>query len=575
MALSIEVDLSLLEPVIEQHRHGGRSSLLPVLHAAQEIYGYLPEPVLRAVGQGLRVPLADIYGVVEFYTMFYGEPVGERIVRICTDPACALGGAEETLAAACRLAGGIEPGETSADGRYTVERATCLGLCDQAPGALVDKTAFRNVTAREAKKLLDLSAAPSELRLAGEPRVLTRNIGRIGPTDFEAHRQAGTFTALERAIHDLTPEQVLAEVRESGLVGRGGAAFPTATKWEGPRNTPSFPKYVVCNADESEPGTFKDRVVMEGDPFRLLVGMVISGYVIGSVQGYLFIRGEYPQAAAILQDAITQMYDAHMLGEHILGSDFRFDIELRRGAGAYICGEETALFEAIEGKRGFPRIKPPFPSTHGLFRKPTAINNVETLACVPDIVANGGTWFRQWGTEKSTGTKLFCISGHVRRPGVVEVPFGTPLRETIEKYCGGFEGEPKAILMGGAAGGFVTPDLLDTRLSFEDLRAINAPIGSGVVMVFNQTVDLREVLRGLAHFFAHESCGKCYPCQLGTQRQMEILERAAHGHSLPGDAAAIQDIGWTMTDASICGLGQTAASAVLSALKIWPELVGK
>jgi len=314
--------------------------------------------------------------------------------------------------------------------------------------------------------------------------------------------------------------------------------------------------------------------MLEGDPFRVLAGMILSGYVIGSARGYLFIRGEYPQAAAILLDAIDQLYGANLLGERILGSEFSFDLELRQGAGAYICGEETALFEAIEGKRGFPRVKPPFPTTHGLFRKPTAINNVETLACIPDIVANGGAWFRQWGTEKSTGTKLFCISGHVKQPGVIETPFGTPLREAIEQYCGGFEGEPKAILMGGAAGGFMTPDLLDTRLSFEDLRAINAPIGSGVVMVFNQTVELREVLRGLAHFFAHESCGKCYPCQLGTQRQMEILERAAQGHTRPGDAAAIQDIGWTMTDASICGLGQTAASAVLSAIRIWPELIG-
>jgi NADH-quinone oxidoreductase subunit F len=574
MTVIADFDLSLLVPILDQYRAGGRSSLLPVLHAAQKIYGYLPEPVLREIGHGLSVPFADIHGVVEFYTMFYGEPVGQRMVRICADPACALAGAEDALVAACREAGGIHPGETNPDGAVTVERVTCLGLCDQAPGALVDETAFGNVGPEDAARLFALDATPSALKIAGEPRVLSRNIGVIAPTDLEAHREAGTFAALEKALRTLTPEQVIAEVKESGLVGRGGAAFPTAMKWEGTRGAAGGPKYVVCNADESEPGTFKDRVIMEGDPFRVLVGMILCGYAIGSGKGYLFIRGEYPQATVILQEAIDKMVAANLLGEKILGSSNSFDIEIRRGAGAYICGEETALFEAIEGKRGFPRIKPPFPTTHGLFMKPTAINNVETLACIGDIVANGGAWFKQWGTEKSTGTKLFCISGHVKQPGVVEVPFGTPLREVIEKHCGGFEGDPQAILMGGAAGGFMTPDQIDARLSFEDLREIGAPVGSGVVMVFNQTVDLRSVLLGLAHFFAHESCGKCYPCQLGTQRQMEILERASHGHVQAGDALALQDIGWTMTDASICGLGQTAASAVLSAIKIWPDLIG-
>jgi len=312
--------------------------------------------------------------------------------------------------------------------------------------------------------------------------------------------------------------------------------------------------------------------LMEGDPVRTILGMILCGYAIGSNKGYIFIRGEYPQAMYLLQAAIDSLRAENLIGEKILGTDFSFDLEIRRGAGAYICGEETALFEAIEGKRGFPRIKPPFPTTHGLFMKPTCINNVETLACIPDIVENGGEWFKQWGTAQSTGPKLFCVSGHVHQPGVVEVPFGTTLRAMIEQHCGGFNGPPKAILMGGAAGGFMTPDQLDTKLSFEDLRDIGAPVGSGVIMVFNETVDLREVLRGLAHFFAHESCGKCYPCQLGTQRQMEILDRIVKGGKRVEDWDALHDIGWTMTDASICGLGQTAASAVLSALKLWPEL---
>jgi NADH-quinone oxidoreductase subunit F len=571
MTVSTQLDLTPLNTVLEQYKEGGRTYLLPALHEAQRLYTYLSEPVLNTISAALRVPLADVHGVVEFYTMFYNEPVGRRIIRVCTDPACLIAGAEETLAAACKHAK-VHPGETTPDGELTVERATCLGLCDQAPGALVDETAFRQVTVKDAAELSKLASSPSELRVAGEPRVLTRNIGSLDPLDLEAHRKSGAFAGLEKSLRESTPEQVIEQVKISGLVGRGGAAFPTGVKWEGTRAASGSPKYVVCNADESEPGTFKDRVLMEGDPFRVLLGMILCGYAIGSEKGYLFIRGEYPQAAVLLEQAVDRLEQAGFLGHRILGGKFNFEIEIRRGAGAYICGEETALFEAIEGKRGFPRLKPPFPTTHGLFMKPTAINNVETLGCIPDIVVNGGNWFKQWGTEKSTGPKLFCISGHVKNPGVVEVPFGVTVRELLEKYCGGFDGTPYAILMGGAAGGFMTPDQLDTRLTFEDLREIGAPVGSGVIMVFNDTVDLRLILRSLSHFFAHESCGKCYPCQLGTHRQMEIFDRIVEGDAHPADFDTLQDIGWTMTDASICGLGQTAASAVLSALKIWPEL---
>lgn len=572
MSYNPNFDLSPFSPIMEQYAGGNRTHLLPMLHAAQAIYGYLPEPIILAVSETLRVPLADIQGVIDFYTMFYDEPVGKRIIRICTDPACAIAGAEDILIAACRRAG-LHPNETSADGEWTVERSTCLGLCDQAPAALVDESAFRNITVSMLPALFESSGQPSLLQVLGEPRILTRAIGTIPATDLAAHRSAGAFSAIEKAIKSMSPDQVIEEIKGSGLVGRGGAAFPTGNKWQYTRAAEGTPKFVVCNADESEPGTFKDRVLMEGDPFRVLEGMILCGYAIGAERGYLFIRGEYPEATRILQSAIDELHRAFLLGRNILGTDFSFDIEIRRGAGAYICGEETALFEAIEGKRGFPRLKPPFPTTHGLYGKPTAINNVETLAVIPDLIMHGGKWFRQWGTKDSTGVKLFCVSGHVQTPGVVEVPFGTTLRTVIEKHCGGFIGTPQAVLMGGAAGGFLTPDQLDTALTFEDLRNLGAPIGSGVIMVFNESVDLRIVLRGLAHFFAHESCGKCYPCQLGTQRQMEILDRVSEGHAQAGDFIALHDIGTTMADASICGLGQTASAAVLSALRIWPNLV--
>jgi NADH-quinone oxidoreductase subunit F len=290
--------------------------------------------------------------------------------------------------------------------------------------------------------------------------------------------------------------------------------------------------------------------------------MLIAGYAIGASRGYIYLRGEYPYILPVLENALSEARAAGYLND-------KFDIEVRLGAGAYICGEETALFESIEGKRGFPRVKPPFPTTDGLFNQPTVINNVETLCNVPLIIEKGAGEYRKIGTDKSPGPKLFCLSGDVVKPGVYEIPFGVTLRELLE-MAGGVPDNKKiqAILFGGAAGAFATPEQLDVKLTFEDLRSTGLPLGSGVVMVFDETRDLRDVLKRLGRFFAHESCGKCYPCQMGTQRQKEILDRLSEDKSLPGDAERLQDVGWTMTDASLCGLGQTAASAVLSALKL-------
>jgi NADH-quinone oxidoreductase subunit F len=568
-----DVDLARLDPVLEKYAGGSRIDLLPALHDTQRVYGYLPAPALERLGQTLRVPLADIHGVVEFYTMFYDEPVGERIIRVCTDPSCAAHGAEDVLIAACRYAGGIHPGETTKDGSVTVERVTCLGLCDQPTAALVDDHQIAGVTPDSVGQLFTADKSTSTLNVRGEPRILTRHIGVLDPLDLDAHREAGTFEALELAVTERTPEDVIETVKASELVGRGGAAFPTGLKWQFTRGAARTPKYVVVNADESEPGTFKDRVLMEGDPFRLIEGTALCGYAVGAEKGFIFLRGEYPEARRTLDAALDRCREAGLLGENVMGAGFSFDIELRASAGAYICGEETALFEAIEGKRGFPRVKPPFPTTNGLYDLPTAINNVETIVTVPDIILNGPEWFRGWGTEKSAGYKLFCVSGHVNQPSLVEAPFGVTLRDLVERWCGGFDGAPQAVLMGGAAGTFLTPDQLDVRLLYEDLRPLGASIGSGAIMVFNESVDLRGVLLRLAHFFAHESCGKCFPCQLGTQRQLEVVERAADGGAQPGDRDLLMDIGATMTDASICGLGQTAGVAVMSALKTWPTLI--
>jgi NADH-quinone oxidoreductase subunit F len=372
----------------------------------------------------------------------------------------------------------------------------------------------------------------------------------------------------------MTPEDVIAEVKGSGLVGRGGAAFPTGIKWEGAAKASGQPKYIVCNADESEPGTFKDRILMEEDPHRTIEGMIIAAYAVGARQGYIYVRGEFPYAFKVMSEAVEEARQAGTIGKNILGSGLDFDIEMRLGAGAYICGEETALLESIEGKRGFPRIKPPFPTTNGLFDKPTVINNVETFCNVPLILERGAAEYRKIGTEKSPGPKLFCVSGQIERPGLYEVPFGVTLRHLLFDLAGGPKRGRKlqAVLLGGAAGAFATEKELDVILSFEQLSAAGLPLGSGAVMVFDDSADMRDVLKRLAHFFADESCGKCYPCQLGARRQSEILDRAAAGAYLAGDRERLSDVGNTMIDASLCGLGQTAATAVLSAMKLWPEM---
>lgn len=556
-------DLSALYPAIESYVPLGRSGLLPALHAAQKVYGWLSEPVAAQIARSLNVPLADVHGVIEFYTLFYNEPVGKRIIRVCVDPACGLKDADRVLRHLCAHHG-IQPGQTTPDGSLTIESSPCLGLCEQAPTALVNDQAETNIDLTSNSYEL---GRPRSLAL-GPLRLLTANCGH-GTSSLE---QYGEYAALEKALA-MQPREVIAQIKASGLVGRGGAAFPTGIKWEGAAQAEGSPKYIVCNADESEPGTFKDRVLLLDDPHSLIEGMLIAGYAVGANQGYIYLRGEYPYIVPVLETALAEALSAGYLGENILGSGFTFHMDIRLGAGAYICGEETALFESLEGKRGFPRVKPPFPTTFGVFGKPTVINNVETLFNVPLILSRGVEEYRRIGTDKSPGPKLFCVSGDVVQPGLYEVPFGVTLRELLELAGGPRDGKGlRAVLFGGAAGAFATAKHLDVRLTFEDLRAAGLPLGSGVVMVFDESRDMRDVLRRLGHFFAHESCGKCYPCQMGTQRQKEILDRIADDRVLPGDLERLQDVGWTMTDASLCGLGQTAAGAVLSAIKLWPEL---
>lgn len=567
-----EFDLKPLNPVLDEFAPQGRAALLPALHAAQDLYGCLPEQVVKELGKGLKVPLADIYGVIEFYEMFYLHPTGKKIIKVCSDPSCAIAGADAVLEAICEHLDTALDSNTP-DGEYRIERAPCLGICDQAPVVQVGNQVVVKAIPEAAHEIFLGIGVPANGHIGGDARRITTNCGNGFPTSLEDYLVSGGYTALNRVL-SLTPTQIIETVKQSGLAGRGGAAFPTGIKWEAVANTDSDTKYVVCNADESEPGTFKDRALLEGDPHLILESMLIAGYAVGASKGYIYVRGEYQNAFNILTKALEDARAGLYIGQDILGSGFNFDIEMRKGAGAYICGEETALFESMEGKRGFPRVKPPYPTTHGLFMKPTLINNVETLANIPYIMHKGADEYRRLGTEGSPGTKLLCVSGDVRQPGLYEIEFGTSLKRLIIEYAGGIpNGENlQAVLIGGAAGAFISPEQIDIKLTFEDLNQTGTPLGSGAVIVFDDSRVIMDMLVRIGRFFAHESCGKCYPCQLGTQRQYEILKRTASGKPLTGDIERLTDVGWSMSDASICGLGQTAANAVRSAVNLWPEL---
>ncbi len=564
------LNLNPLKPILEKHTPGGQSELIPALWEAQEAFGYLSEPVVTAIGKAFHVPLAEIHGVIEFYTMLYNEPKGETVVRICVSPTCAQVGGKEILDALCDYYG-VGPGGTTADGKYTIEGVECLGLCDHAPAGLVGEVPVAHLEELDPSQIAgDPPPAPLGL-MAGEPRLLTKRIGEVDPRDLEGYQVQGGFEGLRKALLEMAPEEVIAEIEDSGLVGRGGAAFPTGLKWKFTAGAEGEPKFIVCNGDESEPGTFKDRILMEGDPYAILEGMILAGYAVGAEHGFIYVRGEYFRARELFEEVVEKARQGGLLGKDILGSGFSFDVEVHPGAGAYICGEETALFESLEGKRGFPRLKPPFPTTNGLFGKPTVINNVETLAAASWIIAHGADAYRSQGTEDSPGTKLFCLSGDVVNPGVYEAPFGIKMGDLLE-MAGGVKGELQAALVGGAAGYFASPDQLDVPMSFEGLREAGLALGSGVIIAVNQDRDLRESLMSLAHFFAHESCGKCFPCRLGTQRQLDLLTRIFNGEGSKEDLETLEDVGFTMTETSLCGLGQTAAIAILSAKEKWPEL---
>jgi NADH-quinone oxidoreductase subunit F len=557
-----------------------RHLLLPALHALQGGVGWISRGGLNYVSQRLSVPPAETYGVATFYAMFSVEERPANVVHVCDDLACRGAGG---LALCEELA--LEAAPEGADaGGWTWTRSPCLGMCEQAPAIFAQRAGRPEVALGDATRAtIDAMVAPGSTVVCaggiGAPQTsapegrdrlrLLKRAGVVAPTSIDDYRSHGGYEALRTAL-ELGAEAVIQAVSDAKLLGRGGAAFPTGVKWQAVSTQPVRPHYVICNADESEPGTFKDRVVMEQDPFAVVEALTIAGFACGAEKGFLYIRGEYPLATERLENAIAEARHHGFLGEDVMGHGVAFDIELRRGAGAYICGEETALFNSLEGKRGEPRNKPPFPVTHGVFGKPTAINNVETLINVLEVLHVGAEAYAAIGTEGSTGPRLFCLSGQIERPGVYEVEHGATLRELIELAGGVRGGAPlKAVLLGGAAGGFVGSDMLDVKLTFEDAREGGYTLGSGVIMVFDDTADLVDLCLRIARFFRDESCGQCVPCRVGTVRQEEALHRLVSGATIgtrEDELALIDEVAQVMRDASICGLGQTAANAVQSAI---------
>ena len=542
----------------EQHQRSPEA-ILTILQSLQTRRGGLTPAAIAEVARTLGLPTGRVYGAATFYSMLSvaPSPDARHVIRVCDGPACWL-----QNAAAARTALEAEFGR-----EWRIERASCLGLCDRAPAALMDGRQSGPLLSEQVLGERRHGEAYARPR-PGERRILLARAGKIDPDSIEAAMEQGAYRALQLALSK-SPETVLAEIEASGLTGRGGAGFPTGRKWRMVAQAPSSPKYIVCNADESEPLVFKDRVLIDSDPHQLIEGIALAAYAVGAREGFIYIRGEYEPQAARLERAIRQA-EAHGWFEHI--GEHGFVLHVHRGAGAYICGEETALLESLEGKRGEPRLRPPYPTTHGYHGQPTVVNNVETFSAVPAIIAFGAAWYWSLGTthgsSSTPGTKLYTLLGHVNRPGLFEAPFGLTLRQVIEDFGGGMRPDSTFhfALTGGAAGTIVPPVLLDIPIDYAS-AALGVSLGAGAFLICDQSVSPVAFLRELMHFFEAESCGKCAPCRIGTRQAREILDRMVGGRGRAGDVIELTRLAEILQTASFCGLGQSAALPLKSALK--------
>lgn len=538
-------------------------ALIDVLKTLQLKRGGLSQQTLLGVAQAFNVSIQHVNSVASFYSLLESEKP-QKTIRVCDGPVCWLNGTAELAPYFNRL---------KKEG-WQIERNSCLGLCDHAPAALVGDVQVGHLSeeiiswrTEEWERVTSLPNVPK----AGETRVLLADVEKIDPTDIQTAIAAGVFNGLENALK-LLPEQVVQTVKDSKLVGRGGAGFPTGLKWSFVAGVEESEKYIVCNADESEPLAVKDRVLIDRNPFLVLAGMAIAGYAVGADHGIIYIRGEYPAQANILEQAIHQAEEQNLLGANILDSGVNFHIHVHSGAGAYICGEETALLESLEGRRGEPRLRPPYPTTHGYKGKPTVVNNVETFANVPVILRHGAEWYKNLSVSEFTGTKIYAIFGHVAEPCVFEAPFGLTLSQMINDFGGGMAPwrEFGFALVGGAAGRFVPEKLIDLPLDYSSGDQ-GAHIGVGAALVCDVSVSPVALLRELLHFFEVESCGKCTPCRVGTKYARQILDELVAGEAPLHSIERLHEICAFMGSASFCGLGISVPWPVASALEHFEE----
>ena len=539
-------------------------ALLEVLVNLQTHPAGLSAATVTDAARALKIPPHKAYGMATFYSMLSFEERG-NILRVCDGPVCWL-----KRATANNGQQTLEEWSSAVSGSWSIERSSCLGLCDRAPAVLVDDEQAGPVDIKEADKVCEgWRGVPTDYSQPrpGEVRVMTALIGKIDPDSIADAIANGIYDGLKKALEH-EPVAILSEVETSGLQGRGGAGFPVGRKWKFVASEKRTPHYLICNADEAEPLIFKDRVLIDTNPHQLLEGMIIGGYACGTSEAWIYIRGEYEHQAQRLERAIAQAEEKGYLGENILDSGFSFKIHVHRGAGAYICGEETALIESLEGKRGEPRLRPPYPPNYGFRGQPTAVNNVESFAAVPHIVKNGADWWKSLSDYETPGTKMYMILGHVNNPGLFEAPFGLTLRQIINDFGGGMldGSEFQFALCGGAAGTIVDDSLLDTPIDFASSQN-GISLGAGAFMVCDQSVSPVAFLRELLHFFAVESCGKCTPCRVGTHRSLEILKRMADGKGQKGDIAELKALSDNMLLASFCGLGQSVPIPMNSAMK--------
>ncbi len=566
-----------------------RSALVPMLLYAQDEAGYLSHETVEEIARRFELTVLEVESVISYYSMLRTRPAGKHHVQVCTNISCQLRGGEQLFAHAKQRLG-IAPGEITPDGKFSLEEVECIGACSWAPAVQVNYQYHLDVTPERFDQLVERLASngtesgadaqtprPSEAAPGSSPsspnpgaaqdgRVLTRRFDLPTSASIETYLANEGYTALEKALGQMTPEAVIEEVKQSNLRGRGGAGFPTGMKWSFVPKQSAKPKYVVCNADESEPGTCKDRLLMERDPHQLIEGLVIAGKAIGSRQGYIYVRGEYRYLIEILDRAIEEAYARGYLGKNIRGTGYDFDLATHTGAGAYECGEESALLESLEGKRGIPRIRPPFPAIVGLYGGPTVVNNVETYSSVPAILRHGGRWYSALGSPRNGGTRLFALSGHVNRPGVYELPMGFPLWRLIEEVGGGILGgkKLKAVIPGGSSTPVLTPEAMATPLDFDSLAKAGSMLGSGAVIVIGEGTCMVKVAMRLIKFYAHESCGWCTPCREGTSWLSKTFTRFHSGNGRDEDIRLIEDLAKNMLGRTFCPLGDAAAMPTIA-----------